>query len=364
MTRIKQSLQWLRCHAHPNIVVPVVVAAGLIAYVASLASTPDAARALALVMRRIWWIVLLLTIPYLIARAYVWNDLLRELGLAIPLRRLLVAFAAGEMAKSFPAGVYVENYLLDRVSHLDKEQTVRSTVATTAILGLECALALAVVLIVGIPGAAWVRWGLIAIVGAWIAIIGAGWLLIRRELHTHPALPHWLRQALGAAEAFLDDGRALFRRRTLTNIVPTAIYMGIYAVDLFFVLEVMGFHLGWVDTITVYAAMVLAVVLVPIPTEIGIAEISALGALEAFGVPHHSAAVASLALRILATGSTILLAGLVFVALRGEIKKADDEEDDDAQASATGREPDDEQEPSHEDIEDSIQGGDGWLRLR
>lgn len=105
--------------------------------------------------------------------------------------------------------------------------------------------------------------------------------------------------------------------------------------DLFLILQALGFHLGWVAVITVYAAMVLAVVLIPIPTEIGIAEISALGALEAFGVPHHSAAVVSLALRILATGSTILLAGLVFVALRGELKKASDEQTDHASTAAS-----------------------------
>lgn len=318
MSCIKQGLHWLRCHAHLKVVLPVIIAAGLLAYVASLAGTPQAAHALALVLRRIWWIVLLLTIPYLGARAYVWNYLLRELGLVIPLRRLLLSFSAGEMAKSLPAGVYVENYLLDRLAHLDKDQTVRSTVATTAILGLESALALAVVVIVGIPGAAWVRWGLIAVVGIWLLLIGAAWLLIRRELHTRSNLPSWLCRALSAAEAFLKDAGALFRWRTLTTLVPTALYMGVYAVDLYFILQVLGLHLSWLSIITVYAAMVLAVVLIPIPTEIGISEISALGALEAFGVPHHSAAVAALALRVLAMGSTILLSGLLFVVLWGD----------------------------------------------
>lgn len=335
MSHLTHVPQWLRRHAHAKIVLPVIVAAALLAYVASLASTPQAAHALGVVMQRVWWIVLLLTIPYLAARAYVWNDLMRELGITTPFRRLLLAFAGGEMAKSLPAGVYVENYLLNRLSHLDKERAVRSTAATTAILGLESAVALAVVLIVGIPGAIWVRWGLVAVVVIWLVLIAVGWLLIRRELHTRSTLPAWLRQVLTAAESFLKDGGALLRWRTLTNIGPTALYMGVYAVDLFLILQALGFHLGWVAVITVYAAMVLAVVLIPIPTEIGIAEISALGALEAFGVPHHSAAVVSLALRILATGSTILLAGLVFVALRGELKKASDEQTDHASTAAS-----------------------------
>src|SRR5690349_5123357 len=103
MTRLKQGLWWLRRHLHFKVVFPVIVAAGLLAYVASLVSTPQATQALAMVTQQVWWIVLPLTIPYLVARAYVWNDLMQELGLAVPLRRLLLAFAAGEIAKSLPA---------------------------------------------------------------------------------------------------------------------------------------------------------------------------------------------------------------------------------------------------------------------
>jgi uncharacterized membrane protein YbhN (UPF0104 family) len=73
--------------------------------------------------------------------------------------------------------------------------------------------------------------------------------------------------------------------------------------------------------------MVLVVVLIPIPTEIGVAEIGALGALESFGVPHHRAALVALALRLLTTGATIVVAGSMFLALRGEIGKAEQEAD-------------------------------------
>lgn len=285
MTHLTQGFHWLRRHAHGKVVVPVLVAAGLLAYVASLASAPQAAHALAVVLRQVWWIVLLLTPPYLAARLYVWHALLRELGLTAPFRRLLVSFAAGEMAKSLPADIYVENVLLNRLAHLDAERAVRSTVATTAILALESVLALAVVLVVGIPGAAWVRWGLLAVVGSRLVLLGPAWLLIRRGLHTRSELPRWLGRALGAAADFFADAAALLRWRTLTKLGPTALYMGVYAVDLFVILQALGDHLGWGAVITSYAAMVLAVVLIPIPTELGDAELSVLGALDAFGVP-------------------------------------------------------------------------------
>jgi uncharacterized membrane protein YbhN (UPF0104 family) len=163
-------------------------------------------------------------------------------------------------------------------------------------------------------------------------------VLIRRERQAHNGArrPHWLRHALADTERFLREGGALLRWRTLADFGPTALYMGVYAVDLGFILQALGYHLAWHAIITVYAAMVLAVVLIPIPTEIGIAEIGALGALEAFGVPHHTAALVTLALRLLATGATIVVAGGVFLALRGEIKEAEHEADGHDAACAEG----------------------------
>ena len=95
--KLLQRLQELLRHAHLNLVVPVLVAAGLLSYVANLARTPQAARELVVIARHVWWIVLVLIFPYLAARLYVWHDLLRLLNLKVPFRRLLLAFAAGEM---------------------------------------------------------------------------------------------------------------------------------------------------------------------------------------------------------------------------------------------------------------------------
>jgi uncharacterized membrane protein YbhN (UPF0104 family) len=163
-------------------------------------------------------------------------------------------------------------------------------------------------------------------------------VLIRREREDHNGERHpgWLRHTLADTERFLREGDALLRWRTLADFGPTALYMGVYAVDLGFILQVLAYHLAWYAIITVYAAMVLVVVLIPIPTEIGVAEIGALGALEAFGVPHHRAALVALALRLLTTGATIVVAGSMFVALRGEITRAEHEAGGHAAACARG----------------------------
>jgi hypothetical protein len=114
MTHIAHGLKWLLHHAHAKIVVPIVVAAGLLAYVASLASTPQAARELGTVTQQVWWIVLALTIPYLAARAYVWKDLMQELGLRVPLRRRSTILLAGLVFLSLRGE-------LDKASHEQAE---------------------------------------------------------------------------------------------------------------------------------------------------------------------------------------------------------------------------------------------------
>jgi NNP family nitrate/nitrite transporter-like MFS transporter len=70
---------------------------------------------------------------------------------------------------------------------------------------------------------------------------------------------------------------------------------------------------------------VLAVILVPIPTELGLTEFTGLGALLAYGVPSATPAVVMLSFRILTTGATLLVAGALLVLLRHELESTESE---------------------------------------
>src|SRR5438874_7005471 len=151
----------------PSILLPVVIALGLLAYVSYLAAAPHSGAQLWSIVRQTWLLVVILIVLYLAARLLVWYTLLGQLGIAVPWRQLTVAYAAGEITKSLPAGVYLQNYLLGRLSHLGRLSLVRSTMATTAMLGLESLLAVPVALLIGLPGAPWVRQTVLGIVLAW-----------------------------------------------------------------------------------------------------------------------------------------------------------------------------------------------------
>ncbi len=324
---------WLKDQAKIQVVLPVAVALGLLGYVLSVAASPHSAGEVWTVIRHAFFPVLLLTFPYLAARAYVWRQLLLQLGFKIPWPQLAAAFAAGEMTKSIPAGVYTQNYVLGKLYHFNRVSTVRSSTATTAMLGLETLVAVPVVLILGVPGESWVRLALIAVVGAWLVVLFAAWVLTHYwQTHLNPRRHPRLRSVMHLAAEFLDAGGELVARRTAWAILPTILYMLVYVVDLHFIIRALGVPgLEFSHLMVVYAVTILAVVLIPIPTEIGITEITGFSVLEAYGVPGPTAAVAMLSLRVLATGLTIILAGVVLFSLRGELRQGERGE------AATGR---------------------------
>lgn len=322
-SRLSHLGHWLREQLKIEIVVPVIVAAGLLGYVVSIAVAPRSASQLWVVVQQAWLLILVLTFPYLAARLFVWRRLLEQLGLDIPLRPLAASFAVGEMTKSIPAGVYTQNYLLGKLGHFNRISAIRSTVATTATLGLETIVALPVVFLVGVPNVPWIRLALASVVAAWIVIVAVVWVATHYfAAHLNRQRHQWLKRAAIIAAEFLDSGRELFSWKSLVPLVPTAVYMLVYVVDIKIITQALGANISFVHAMVVYAIVILAVVLVPIPTEIGITEFTGLDVLREYGVPGSTAAIVMLSLRLLATGLTIVVAGILLFILRDELERA------------------------------------------
>jgi uncharacterized membrane protein YbhN (UPF0104 family) len=315
---------WLREHGNIRTVLPVAIGLGMLAYVSSVAAAPKSASELAHVLNQTWLTILVLTFPYLMARALVWYRLLEQLEIRVPVRHAAVSFAGGELTKSLPGGVYVENYLLGRLVHFGRHSLIRSSMATTAMLGLEALVALPTAMIIGVPGESWLFWLLLGMVCLWLLVLTLAWIVAHYWAHSERGDDHpTIRKVAQAAEEFLRAGRELLTWETLVQCVPTAIYMLIYVIDLYAILHALGVHnVTFIDTMSVYAVVVLAVILIPIPTELGVTEFTGLGVLLAYGVPRATAAVAMLSLRLLATGMTIVVAGVVLFLLRSELSRA------------------------------------------
>jgi uncharacterized membrane protein YbhN (UPF0104 family) len=313
---------WVRRHVSVRVVLPLLVAGGFLAYVSTVAVARQSGDELWHIIQDTWWLVLLLTFPYLAARLLVWNMLLSQLRVTIPWRPLVVAFSAGEVTKSLPAGVYVQVWLLGQLRHFRELTLVRSTLATTAMLGLESLLAVPAALVVGVPGQPWVSQTVLAVVLAWLIVLGVAALLIRSRvpdvLTRHAP---WLVGVLRVVEETFDATRELISWRTLLTLPPTAAYMFIYVIDLYAITRAAGVHnVSLAAIVGTYALIVLAVIMVPIPTELGITEITGLNILLAYGLSRPTAAIIILSLRLLTTGLTILVAGTVLFLMRAELR--------------------------------------------
>lgn len=320
--RLRRAGGWARRRADPKVVIPIAVTLGLIGYVSVIASGPKSGTEIWDILKRTWWVVLLLTIPYIAARAFLWRELLVQLGIDVPWRPALVTLAGGEIAKTFPGGVYVQNYLLARLEGFDELPVVRSTLATTAFLAFESLLALPVAVLIGMPHTPWLPYALLGLVAFWLGAL----LLLRLvvhywEFHLAPGTPRWLRRALTIADEFLEAAADLFTWRTARALIPAAVYMLVYVGELYLIAGAVGVHsISFAQTMGIYAIVVLTVILVPVPAKLGTTELTGLTAFVAYGIPEPTAAIIMLGLRLLGTGMTMLLAGAILFVLRGEFR--------------------------------------------
>jgi uncharacterized membrane protein YbhN (UPF0104 family) len=322
--RLRRAGGWARRRADPKVIVPIIITLGLIGYVSVIAAGPKSGGQIWDIVKRTWWVVLLLTIPYIAARAFLWRELLVQLGIDVPWRPALVTLAGGEIAKTVPCGVYVQNYLLARLEGFGELPVVRSTLATTAFLAFESLLALPVAVLIGMPHTPWLPFALLGLIAFWIALLLVLRLVVHYwEFHLAPGTPRWLRHILVIADEFLEAAADLFTWRTARALIPAAIYMLVYVGELYLIAGAVGVHsISFAQTMGIYAIVVLTVILVPIPAKLGTTELTGLTAFVAYGIPEPTAAIIMLGLRLLGTGMTMLVAGLILLVLRGEFRAA------------------------------------------
>jgi hypothetical protein len=299
----------------PNVFVPAVLGFGLLAFILLVSNPKKIGPLLAHIGFITGVTVFGLTIPFLAARAIVWRQLLSEEGVQVSWRAALMAFAGGEFAKSLPGGVYFEDYLLRSCCNVPFGQSIA---ATTAVSGLEAIVALPVVMIWGVPGWRWLRLSLGIAICVYIAVLVTLWWLANPQGESaRIPVPRLLAPVVSTVRELLLDARPFFSLRTLRdNTAPTALYLLVVSVDLFIIGRTIGIHqLDLREAAVAYCFSVLALILVPIPTDIGVTEASGAGVLYAFGATPSQAVATLLGLRILLTGSTMAITGAILLAL-------------------------------------------------
>ena len=267
-------------------------------------------------------IAVLLIVAYMALQAAQWVYLLDHLGVVVPRRDALLAFAGTNLTRYLPGGAYFQNYLLYQTSGADPALT---SVATTLMILLEPAVALLFLLILGIDDWTWLRW--LLVIGLPLALLFAVGLYLFIE---SPQLPRWLtgrrRYSAFAGEvvrfriglARLADARTLAMTAALSAAYVVLEGMGLYMVAHALRLD----RLGLPPALAAYYFSIGVALIIPIFTNLGTLEAGGVAAMIALGVSREGAVATFVLDRALILALAIVLAFIFGLALRDLLARA------------------------------------------
>jgi hypothetical protein len=215
--------RWLAGLLRVRVFVPLALAAALLAVAFSIGDLPTAFSQVRKLKVASLLECLGLAWIYLVLKGLQFRWLLNSLGARVRWRPLVLAFALGEMTIPLPAGVYVQNYVLERVSG---EMFGLTSAATTAMLALETFVILVVLIFLPIPGWNWVPEAIVGMIGLAL-LVGAVFASLRRWRHS---VMRFLRsdglKAPGRALAEMMEGLGMLMNFKLPHFISCRCWPG------------------------------------------------------------------------------------------------------------------------------------------
>jgi len=308
------------CALRPKILLPVVLLAVLLG-VLPLFGDVRTIAALIVAFRPVDLLLfLLLMIVYEAVRGVQWHVMLRALGIRAPLRAQIFSFLGGEVTKSLPVGNYFQNYLLRLSQGADFGL---SSAATTLVIWIEALISLVGVAVLGIDGWDWLR---PLIVGGTLVFVFVAWLVYAFLSSTRA--PRWMTERSGTRALleglgrFREGAAALLRPRILASVIALgAIYLVVAGFGLYVIargLGIGGLTVG--EALAVYFFSLAIGLIIPIPVDIGLTEVSGIGALIAVGVTRNGAVGVMLLNRVLSTLAALAIALIAATFMREEFR--------------------------------------------
>lgn len=307
---------WWRNLSRPKVVLPVLLAAALLMVAISLGDLGLVVHRVKQVPLSIMLLTLLLAAGYLLLKGLQLHLLLNALDAHPGRRRFMLAFSVGELALTFPLGIFAQNWVLSRT---DQVRFGRSSAATVVMLALEVVVALAWLAASGIPGWPAVRPTALAVLllGLALTVVALRFDLPQRLGHRvrHPRL----RQALDETAGLLDGLKQLARWAVLgKNLILTAAYLAFLATAFWVMGHGMGLDdLSYRQAATIYAFALASILMTGgLFGQIGTMEVIGMSAALATGMGYARGLALMLGFRLAWTGAMWLLNGSVVLALR------------------------------------------------
>lgn len=290
--------------AEPALLLPILLAGALLAVAFNLGDLGTVLSRLQAIPIDVMLFALLMGLVYLVLKLWQLHLLLANLGLHPGWRRLLLAFAVGELSVTLPFGIFSQNWILSMAG--GRNRFGRSSAATVVMLIVETLVVLILLAVVGIP-----RWPQLRLAAA---ICAAGFLMlvlgilrferVARNIALRIRRPVLHRAALEALGLLRGLKRLSNARVLVVNVLIAAAYLGALAFAFMAVGRSVGLHhLTYLTAATIYAFS-LAVVLIcgGLISQIGTMEILGMGAAQAWGLNFTDGLALMLAFRVVWTG--------------------------------------------------------------
>lgn len=305
-----------------KILIPILLAAALFLFAFSITDVPDVMGSIRAIPVYSWLAALGFAALYLALKGLEFGLFLRSMGFSIGWRQLILAYAIGELCITIPSGIYAQNYVLNKI---DSTSFSRSAAATTAMLIIEGAFVLITLLVLGIPGWAWLRPLIGSVfVAAFVLLATLGRIDWRKALHVPLRPRHWMHVLSLGVLKMISELRRLWSLRTL---VPAFVLTGGYLLALLSAFLTVAHGVGasqltFLQAVTIYFFALSATMTVgSVLTQVGIMEVVGLSATQAWGYSLNEGLAMLLGFRIVWTGAMWLFNGLLLLWLRGELRR-------------------------------------------
>ena len=315
MSRMRGLAAKLRVLLQPRAVVGLALSGILLGFVINWANVGMVGAAL----RRFPPILLPVLFGLAVAREAIrvreWRYLLGQLRLHPSWRHTLLAVLLGDGSQILPAGIYIQNWLLQRTEEADVGVSLAATLGMQL---LEGAVALAALCVIGVPGWGWLRPAALVVAGGYVAFL----LLVSRPAVVRFIERHAVRAGLAGLllrelENFLQGlDRLLVWPVIGRACLLTVVYLAFTISAFWVIVQAYGLaSIGPLQALAIYAFVLAIIIINPLPSDLGISELSGTGILLAFGVPVAEGLTVMLIARfslllsvdVLALGATALL---------------------------------------------------------
>lgn len=304
-----------------QVVVPVLLAAGLLAFAFVLGDLPTAFSRIRGISGRTLLACFALATMYWLLKWILFRRLLAGIGIEPDWQRLAAAYAVGEVCLPIPAGLYAQNWVLRRIHGAD---IALSAAATTGILAVEGTLLMLTLIGLGIPGWPWLRPAVLGLMG----LLGAAFLVFMSRYGHRPArnLTQTRGRRLRAALYHFSNALRMLARPALLAqaTVLTALYLSALLLAFFLLGRDVGNpDLTMTQAATVYLfALGISMLSGGALSQLGTVESVGIGVGQVWGYPSTEVLAMLLGFRLVWMGSVWLISAACLVLVRDRIRHA------------------------------------------